>query len=222
MNCVGLSDSPIYNIILDNVSITTSKGVDKDPSCSNCNATAINQPAGASANPCTATPAPPPGPPPPPPGDCKLLKLLGCYNDQKRGSILPVFEPSTHDKTTHEVCAEACFRSRSRPGNHSVAGIDGGNHCCESLSSLLFDPVPQSWQDAQNPRFRLISDLPSALTFAADCGAASDLATKAAAASKVALPECSTMACRGGGEREKTDCGGQDRLIAYTFHCSSE
>eukprot|EP01047_Picozoa_sp_COSAG01_P035551 COSAG01_NODE_2737_length_7163_cov_3.140572_6_plen_122_part_00 len=105
--------------------------------------------------------------------DCNIGDVLGCYNDTVRGLVLPHFQPQTHDKTTHEVCAEACSKI-----NSTVTGIDGGNHCY--------------------------------------CGTAHDLASKVA--SKVALEECSTMACRG-DRRETTNCGGENRLIAFKFHC---
>jgi len=163
--------APIYNILLDNVSVKDKRGVDKGPSCSDCSVHAINMPAGASADPCKK------GPPPPPKSSpkCNLTKALGCYDDTARGSILPDFQPQTHDRRPIAVCAEAC----AKVSKH-VAGIDGGNHCY--------------------------------------CGAASDL-TNATSKAKP-LAECQTMACRG-DPRIKADCGGENRLIAYTFVCAA-
>ena len=129
----GLSDAPVTGILLDNVSITTSKGVDVGASCSECTAKAINPPAGRPADPCQKEPAPPPAPQP----ACKMLSKLGCFNVSdciscSKGPVLPLFEPKTHDKTTIEVCAAACSAVH-RP----VAGIEGGNHCyCGALADL--------------------------------------------------------------------------------------
>ena len=88
--------------------------------------------------PCTnSTPNPPPPPPKPSPPPAKhqctiQTKNQRCFDDTASGSLLPVPEPSTHDKVTLEVCALACF-----DGNHSLAGIDAGNHCwCGSESDL--------------------------------------------------------------------------------------
>ena len=82
---------------------------------------------------CTnSTPNPPP-PPPPAKHHCTVqTKNQQCYDDTASGSLLPVPEPSTHDKVTLQVCASACF-----DGKHGLAGIDGGNHCwCGSESDL--------------------------------------------------------------------------------------
>ena len=49
------------------------------------------------------------------------------------------------------------------------------------------------------------------------CGAPADL-TKAKAKAKP-LAECQTMSCRGDRREKKTNCGGEDRMIAYTFAC---
>jgi hypothetical protein len=84
--------------------------------------------------PAWSTWAPPPPPPaPPPPHHCTIqTRNQRCYNDTAVGSLLPVPEPSTHDKTTLEVCAWACFG-----GKHTLAGIDAGNHCwCGEESDL--------------------------------------------------------------------------------------
>ena len=51
------------------------------------------------------------------------------------------------------------------------------------------------------------------------CGAPADLHTASVQAKSVPLAECQTTPCRGpGGSR--TNCGGQDRLIAYSFECA--
>eukprot|EP01046_Picozoa_sp_COSAG06_P051279 COSAG06_NODE_8332_length_2201_cov_1.204091_2_plen_68_part_00 len=64
----------------------------------------------------------PPSPPPLPPSNCNVTKVLGCFDDTIKGSILPKFQPQTHDKTTPAVCAEACHHATGSP---AVAGIDG-------------------------------------------------------------------------------------------------
>jgi hypothetical protein len=131
MNCVGLSDAPIYGILLDNVSVRDRGGVDRGPTCSDCTVRAINVPAGASADPCEK------GPPPPPPPEprCNLTEVLGCFDDTARGSILPDFQPQTHDRTTVKVCAAACAGTKAK--RDAVAGIDGGNHCyCGAAGDL--------------------------------------------------------------------------------------
>ena len=111
---------------------------------------------------------------PKPKPKCNLTKVLGCYNDTDRGSILPDFQPQTHDLTTIDVCAQACSKAAK-----SVAGIDGGNHCY--------------------------------------CGSTSDL-SKAKTQSKP-VSQCQTMPCRG-DRRIKSNCGGENRLIAYSFACT--
>ena len=74
---------------------------------------------------------PPPAPlPPPPPAHCTIqASSQRCYNDTARGSVLPVSEPATHDRTTLEICAAACFEDRRQGVFNTLAGIDGGNHC---------------------------------------------------------------------------------------------
>ena len=78
-------------------------------------------------------PKPPPRPPPPPKHRCAAQAAnQRCFDDSMSGSLLPVPEPATHDKTTLEVCASACF-----DGQHTLAGIDAGNHCwCGAESDL--------------------------------------------------------------------------------------
>ena len=72
-----------------------------------------------------APPPRPPSPPPPAPHRCTVQSQgQRCFNDTVRGSLLPTPEPSTHDKSTLEVCALACFGQK-----HVLAGIDEGNHC---------------------------------------------------------------------------------------------
>ena len=95
LNCVGLSDAPVKGILLDNVSIKTKSGVDKSPSCSDCTVKAINPPAGASADACARSPSPPSPPSPPgPQPHCNVTRVLGCFDDTQRGSILPLFQVS--------------------------------------------------------------------------------------------------------------------------------
>ena len=83
---------------------------------------------------------PPPGPPPPlPPAHCTVQAAseMGCFNDTARGSVLPVPEPATHDKTTLQVCAAACFADRRQGVFNTLAGIDAGNHCyCGTAADL--------------------------------------------------------------------------------------
>jgi hypothetical protein len=52
------------------------------------------------------------------------------------------------------------------------------------------------------------------------CGAPGNLTTAAAAAKRRPLAECQTMACRG-DERIKKNCGGENRLIAYSDACAA-
>ena len=118
LNCVGLSDSPVQGVLLDNVRIKTKAGVDQHPSCSDCTVKAINTPPGAAADACKGSSSPPVPPTAPP--KCNITKVLGCFDDTKRGSVLPKFQPQTHDKTTPAVCAMACQQA-----NATIAGIDG-------------------------------------------------------------------------------------------------
>ena len=152
-------------------------GVDRGPTCSDCTVHAINVPAGASVDPCKKGPPLPPHMPKLQP-NCNLTQVLGCYDDTARSSILPDFQPQTHDLTTIAVCAEACAKTAK---HDAVAGIDGGNHCY--------------------------------------CGALVDTKTATAKAKVKPLAECQTMACRG-DTRIKNNCGGDNRLVAYTFACA--
>ena len=72
-----------------------------------------------------AAPAPP-GPLPAP--HCTIQASSGqrCFNDTARGSVLPVPEPATHDKTTLQVCAAACYQDRRQGVFNTLAGVDAG------------------------------------------------------------------------------------------------
>jgi len=46
-------------------------------------------------------------------------------------------EPGTHDKTTLQVCAAACYEDRHQGVFNTLAGIDAGNHCfCGTESDI--------------------------------------------------------------------------------------
>ena len=129
MNFVCLHDSHCTGFMFHNITIIGARSpyhcefvygtaLDVSPSMVNC----LNRGG--------PPPKPPPPPPPPTPSPSPLHHCTiqtakqRCYNDTVRGSVLPVAEPLTHDKTTLQVCASACFE-----GTHSLAGIDEGNHC---------------------------------------------------------------------------------------------
>jgi hypothetical protein len=138
MNFVCLSDSRCTGFTFSNITITGARAgytceyvygtaTDVSPPMTDC----LNH-GGPPPQPPPPPPAPP-APPPPAPHHC-AIQAAGqrCYNDTARGSLLPVAQPSTHDKTTLQICASACF-----DGKHGLAGIDGGNHCyCGAESDL--------------------------------------------------------------------------------------
>ena len=87
----------------------------------------------------TWSPPPPAPPAPQPPPHCTVQAASGhrCFNDTVRGSVLPVPEPGTHDKTTLQVCAAACYEDRHQGVFNTLAGIDAGNHCfCGTESDI--------------------------------------------------------------------------------------
>ena len=92
------------------------------------------------------------------------------------------------------MCAQACYLASSRAAGARARTIGGGTLGSDSVAGI----------DGGNHCY---------------CGTPAALASAAALKAKRPLAECQAMACRGDPNGEKANCGGENRLIAYTFAC---
>ena len=121
MNFVCLNDSHCSGFMFENITLT---GARAGYRCEWVYGTAVDVSPPMTS--CLNHGGPPPKPPPAPPPakhHCTIeTQGQRCFNDTVSGSLLPVAEPATHDKTTLAVCASACFESK-----RTLAGIDERN-----------------------------------------------------------------------------------------------
>ena len=133
---------------------------------------------------------PVPPAPPAPIAKCKLLHILGCFNDS-HVKVLPFSSVAVHDHVTQGNCAAVCAQHKL-----SIAGIDQGNHCmCGTPNDL---------------RMANATQLPEQI-----CNESTWPCT-GVCCSPHAKPGCKLGKCTGSVSEH---CGNKGALLAYTYDC---
>lgn len=124
----GLLEQSILGLTLRNVTMGPNVGGEAGCDHVECTCDALTSPCPSCCKGVHPPPGPaPPSPPPAPTPNCTVTATIGCFDDSADPAgpaVLPLYVAALHDHVTLANCATACYSD-----GHTIAGIDGGNHC---------------------------------------------------------------------------------------------